>query len=173
MKKDGKEYKPPTTSFAVTTTNKLAYKPIESKEAYNTARLRPMTKTDRRPAKFDDQTMNKRFYQDWGIQPRLRYGDLHEANIYVAPVGEMASHSETMAAYDGKKLDEPTKPFLPASKQSGDPGQHDFRTVHKETYQGLRKPLCKAQAYLLQQELLRRKGLTAGGGTKQPVPAAT
>jgi hypothetical protein len=169
MKKDGKAYQPPTTSFAVATTNKLAYKPIESKDAYNTAKLRPMTNTDRRPAKFDDQTMNKRFFQDWGVQPRIRYGDLHEPNIYVPPVGKMASDSETQAAYDGKKLDEPTKPFLPANKQSEDPGKHDFRTVHKETYKGLRKPLCKAEAYLLQQEFQRRKGINS---SKQPVPAA-
>merc|ERR1711962_439602 len=109
--KDPKSYTAPTTKFTTTTTNKLTYKPIDVKEAYNAARVRPATNTKRQPAKFDDQTINKRFYKDWGVKPRIRYGDLHEANIYVAPVGNVASHSETMASYDGKVLAEPTRPF--------------------------------------------------------------
>ena len=151
----------------------VTYKPIASKDAYNTIRVCPMNTTERNPAKFDDQTINKRFYKNWGVKPRIRYGDLHEANIYVAPVGNMASHSETMASYDGKVLAEPTRPFLPTTKQAQDAGQQDFRTVHKETYKGLRKPLCKAEVYMLQKELLKRKGLSKTTGSKPTVPAAT
>ncbi|XP_071806992.1 uncharacterized protein [Asterias amurensis] len=162
MTKDPTEYIPPTTKFTTTTTNKMTYKPIESKDAYVVSKARPMTNTQRQPAKFDDQTINKRFYKDWGVKARIRYGDLHEANIYVPALGKMATESETMNKFEGKTLDQPTRPFVPANKPVEEAGKHDFRTVHMETYKGKRKPLCKAEAYILQQELLRQKGL---GGT--------
>ncbi|XP_038047944.1 stabilizer of axonemal microtubules 1-like [Patiria miniata] len=172
MLKDPKTYSVPTTKFTTTTTNKMTYKPIDTKDAYSTTRMRPMTNTDRQPGKFDDQTINKRFYKDWGVKPRIRYGDLHEANIYIPPVGHMAAHSETMANFDGKSLAEPTRPFLPATQPAEDQGKQDFRTVHKETYKGLRKPLCKAEAYMLQQELIRRKTMSKSNDPKQTVTAA-
>ncbi|XP_033119359.1 stabilizer of axonemal microtubules 1-like [Anneissia japonica] len=156
IRHDIDEYKPPEVSFETDTVNKLTYRPIEVRDA--PTHRRPHTNHKPRSAKFNDQTINKKFYKDWKVKPRIRYGDFHEAHSYVKPQGSMEIESWTGATYTTKKPDpDPVRNFKPEQTAIEHTGKFDFTTVHQATYKGTRPKMCKAQAYLLQQELKRRK----------------
>ncbi|XP_072166287.1 uncharacterized protein [Diadema setosum] len=160
MKKDSDKYNPPTVKFATDSSHKVDYRPIDAKDAYRQPNFRrPHTQGGMRSAKFYDQTTNKRFFRDWGAKPRIRYGDFHEANVYVKPRGKMEVESWNSSTYKHVSLDEPTPNFAPENKPMEHAGKQDFTTIHKMTYQGLRPKMCKSQLYLLQQEMKRRKAL--------------
>ncbi|XP_071959057.1 uncharacterized protein [Antedon mediterranea] len=160
IRHDLDEYKPPNVSFETNTTNKMTYKPIDLKAAHiPPSHRRPHTKQKPRSATFHDQTINKKFYKDWKVKPRVRYGDFHETtSSYVKPQGSMEIQSWTGATFTPKKS-EPVENFKPDPAPIEHSGQFDFMTVHQDTYKGTRPQLCKAQAYLLQQQLKTRKGL--------------
>lgn len=157
IRQGSEEYKPPTEKFETQTSTKVAFQPKHLDKAERVKARRPTSQTGRVPGKFDDRTTNKKFYKDWGTKPRVRYGDIQDGRIYIPPAEKMEAESWNQSIYKPVKLDEPTKPFLPVGQPVQDSGQHDFKTVHKETYVGYQPPLCKAQAYLMQQELLRQK----------------
>ncbi|XP_077985469.1 uncharacterized protein LOC144440086 [Glandiceps talaboti] len=156
MKKDNEKYEMPTVKFETMTCNKVDYRPIDIEASYQTPRVNPEYSATREPGKFDGKTMHMKFFQDWGIQPRVRYGDFHEANIYIPPKGDMRKTSTNTETYTAKKA-EPIANYKPDNKLAEKEGQHDFTTVHKETYTTLKLPMCPSQAYLLQQEIRKRR----------------
>jgi hypothetical protein len=106
--------------------------------------------------KFDDRTMSKDFFQNWGTQVRPRYGDFHENRPYVPPQTKFDHDSITKTSFIPKKY-VPLKDFKPEPKPVANEGDFDFRTVHMQTYvQPVVKP-CRAQLFLLQRELKRLK----------------
>ncbi|XP_787867.1 stabilizer of axonemal microtubules 1 [Strongylocentrotus purpuratus] len=159
MKKDSDTYNPPTIKFATDSSNKVDYRPIEDKSAYLQPNRRPHTQGGARSAKFYDQTTNNRFFRNWGAKPRIRYGDFHEAKIYIKPRGKMEVESWNSSTYKSLPLDEPTPNYKPHDEPVERSGEQDFTTIHKSTYKGQRPKMCKSQLYLLQQEMRRRKAL--------------
>ena len=156
IRTDNAEYEPPTVKFETETSNKRDYVPKE------------MPKMTMRPAppeshmqprgdfKFDDRTMSKDFFQNWGAQVRPRYGDFHENRPYVPPQTKFDHDSITKTSFIPKKY-VPLKDFKPEPKPVANEGDFDFRTVHMQTYvQPVVKP-CRAQLFLLQRELQRLK----------------
>ncbi|XP_070548491.1 stabilizer of axonemal microtubules 1-like [Ptychodera flava] len=158
MKKEPDKYEPPTVKFETMTSNKVDYRPIDLEKAYQTPRINPEYSATREPGDFDDKTMHKKFFQDWGVQPRIRYGDFHEANIYIPPKGDMRKTSTNTETFTAKQA-EPVKNYKPDDKPMVREGKQDFTTVHKETYTSLKLPMCPSQAYLLQQEIRKRRKL--------------
>ena len=101
--------------------------------------------------------MNKRYFKNWGAKPRVRYGDIRETLKYIPPREPMETETSTTSVFRKPIYIEQTKSFKPEDKAMEHSGKHDFTTVHKATYQGLRPKPCKATLYLLQQEMLKRK----------------
>lgn len=102
--------------------------------------------------RFDDRTMNKEFFKNWGPGTRVRYGDFHENKPYLPPQTKFEGASVTKSSFIPKKY-EFVKDFRPEHKQISKDGEIDFQTVHRETYiQPVIKP-CRAQLFLLQREL--------------------
>lgn len=156
IRTDNAEYEPPTVKFETETSNKRDYVPKEMpKMAMRPAQ--PEGQIQRRgDFKFDDRTMSKDFFQNWGPQVRPRYGDFHENRPYIPPQTKFDHDSITKTSFIPKKY-VPIKDFKPEPKPVGSEGEIDFRTVHRQTYvQPVVKP-CRAQLFLLQRELQRLK----------------
>lgn len=160
MKQGHQDYKPPEVKIECLTSMKAAYQPMKSIKVERARELRPTSQTGRNPGTFDDRTTNKKFYKDWGVQPRVRYGDLQEGRIYIPPSEKMQHESWNQSAYKPVKLEKRTESLKPVDAPVISKGQHDFKTVHKETYLGSQPPVCKAQAYMMQQELLRQQRIS-------------
>ncbi|PIK50339.1 hypothetical protein BSL78_12756 [Apostichopus japonicus] len=157
MKQGQEDYRPPNVKFESLTSMKAAFQPKDTMKVERITARRPTSQTGRNPGTFDDRTTNKKFYQNWGAQPRVRYGDLQEGRIYIPPADKMEKESWNQSSYKPVKLPDRVKPFKPEDQPINEVGTHDFKTVHKETYVGTQPPICKAQAYLMQQELLRQQ----------------
>ncbi|XP_002740383.1 uncharacterized protein LOC100368996, partial [Saccoglossus kowalevskii] len=156
MKKEVDTYEPPTVKFETMTSNKVDYKPIDVSANYHPPKMNPEHTATREQGKFDGRTMNMKHFQDWGVQPRIRYGDFNEANIYIPPKGEMRKTTTTKETFTPKK-GEAVKSFKPEDKAIARDGKQDFTTVHNETYKSLKLPMCPSQTFLLQQEIRRRR----------------
>ncbi|MGH0150914.1 UNVERIFIED_CONTAM: hypothetical protein FKN15_028705 [Acipenser sinensis] len=86
--------RPPADNLAInhslrlhTSPFNLAYQPIP----LNTLQLepikRPATVLKPHDARFEDNTANRVFFQDWGVQPRVRYGDPYDGSCIRPLVG--------------------------------------------------------------------------------------
>lgn len=144
--------------FHTDTTNSTTYKPTNVHSAY-IPRSKAIERARRIPtsAKFDDQTINKRYYKNWGAKPRVRYGDIRELASYHPPREPMETETSTTSVYRTPQDVQPTANFKPVDTAIAHSGKHDFSTVHRQTYQGEKPTQCKAQLFLMQQEIKKRK----------------
>ncbi|KAL5019479.1 hypothetical protein ScPMuIL_002371 [Solemya velum] len=155
-KTDGQDYKKPSEKFETETSHQRDYKPIDFTDAHVAKAVMPpmqMAKPDR---SFDDRTMSKEFFKDWGVKPRVRYGDFHENKPLVQPFDKFEGQSSMQRSYTPKK-GTPVKDFKPEDKGIGREGNIDFSTVYTDTYQKPKVKPCRAEIYLIQRELKRRK----------------
>lgn len=132
------------------------YRPIDLSRAYIARAVVPVQKVQKSDAKFDDHTMSKEFFRNWGPTTRVRYGDFHENRPYMPPTQKFEGESVQQASYTPKKW-EPTRDFKPEDKPVNSEGEFDFNTV---THMAYRKPdvkPCRAAVYLMQQELKRQR----------------
>ena len=106
--------------------------------------------------KFESNTSNKEFFQNWGAKPRVRYGDFHENRSYVPPQSKFEGASVTKSTYTTKRA-EPTRSFKPEQKTTVSDNKMDFGTSYGDTYTKKEMRMCRAQMYLMQQELKRRR----------------
>lgn len=156
IRTDFAEYAPPTVKFETETSNKRDYVPKELPKVL----MRPLPPEGqmqrREDFKFDDRTMFKEFFQNWGPQTRVRYGDFHENRPYIPPQTKFDHDSVTKTSFIPKKI-EHTKDFRPEYKPVAGEGEIDFRTVHRQTYMTPVVKPCRAQLFLLQRELKKLK----------------
>ncbi len=101
--------------------------------------------------------MNKRYFKNWGAKPRVRYTNIRDAVRYIPPREPMETKTSTTAVYRKPIYIEQLGTFKPVAKPMDHAGKQDFRTVHKETYQGLKPKPCKATLFMLQQEMRKRR----------------
>ncbi|XP_058865736.1 uncharacterized protein LOC117397339 isoform X3 [Acipenser ruthenus] len=131
----------------------LAYQPIP----LNTLQLepikRPATVLKPHDARFEDTTANRVFFQDWGVQPRVRYGDPYDGSC-IRPLGRFETETTNRSTFYQKAAEMVTN-CKPEHKPIEAVGEHDFTTVHQETYRPLNLPVCRLQAYLLQQQQMK------------------
>ncbi|XP_040272595.1 stabilizer of axonemal microtubules 1-like [Bufo bufo] len=129
------------------TVTKLAFLPHEPlpKEPSKRPRsvLRPIN------ARFDGTTHSRSVFQDWGIQPRRRYGDPVDG-VSMKPLVKLDSETTTGSTFIPRK-GEPMKKHKPAKDNLDLTGDQDFSTVHKETYRTPELPRCRMQVFLDQQ----------------------
>lgn len=148
--------------FQGDTVTKLAYQPIP----LNTLQLepikRPATVLKPHDARFEDTTANRVFFQDWGVQPRVRYGDPYDGSC-IRPLGRFETETTNRSTFYQKKAEMVTN-CKPEHKPIEAVGEHDFTTVHQETYRPLNLPVCRLQAYLSQQQQMK-------GNTPPAVPS--
>ncbi|XP_031817158.1 uncharacterized protein LOC100933053 [Sarcophilus harrisii] len=99
--------------------------------------------------KFQDVTTNKQFFQKWEVQPRIRYGDIHN-EVYVKPTLPFESLTTTKSSFT-PTIAKKVKLF----KQSNSikiEGNHDFSTVYKEAYRPPQLPSCSSLTHLIQNQ---------------------
>nr|XP_033775274.1 stabilizer of axonemal microtubules 1-like isoform X2 [Geotrypetes seraphini] len=111
---------------------------------------RPETVLKSLKAKFNGTTANKIFFQDWGVQPRIRYGDKYDG-LYLRPLARLEDETTTKSTFLPKKA-EKVKNCKPQHDFIELIGDQDFATVHRETYRPIPLPVCRLQTYLIQQQ---------------------
>ncbi|XP_005100135.1 uncharacterized protein LOC101864625 [Aplysia californica] len=156
-KKEDEEYKLPSVKFETETSQKRDFQPIELKSSdYSKIKIPQSSMGVPVDAEFEGKTMNKEFFQDWGIQPRVRYGDFHENRPYIPPKDPFQGQSVTQTSYIPKAA-EPVKFYKPEERPISKSGEINFQTVYQDEFQKKQARMCRAQVYLIQQELRRRK----------------
>lgn len=150
------EYVPPKETIDNETSNRRDYRPIDLSRAYISRAIVPVQKVQMSEAKFDDHTMSKEFFRNWGASPRIRYGDFHENRPYIPPQQKFEGHSVARDSFTPKKY-EPTKDFKPEDKPVNREGNFDFNTVTHMAYTKPEVKPCRAAVYLMQQELKRQR----------------
>ncbi|KAH9514973.1 hypothetical protein Btru_021553 [Bulinus truncatus] len=156
-KKVEEEYKVPSVKFETETNQKRDYQPIDLKAAESVKIKFPLSSLSlSADAKFDGRTMNNDLFQDWGAQPRVRYGDFHENRPYIPSKQPFTSQSVTQSTFVPKPLEAITRP-KPEDRPISKSGEVNFKTVYQDEFQKKHARMCRAQVYLIQQELKRRK----------------
>jgi len=157
------DYSLPAVKFETETCQKRDFKPIDINAAdYSKARIPQPSMGIPVDAKFDGKTMNNEFFQDWGIQPRIRYGDFHENRPYIPPRDPFNGQSVTQSSFEAKKA-EPVKFYKPEQRPVSKTGEVNFQSVYQTEFQKKEKRMCRAKIFLIQQELRRRKREKAAG----------
>ncbi|XP_041372775.1 uncharacterized protein LOC121386042 [Gigantopelta aegis] len=154
--KQADDYKPPDAKFASETSQMRDFKPIELSDATQTRAIIPPTHMHMSDVKFESKTSNNEFFQNWGTKPRVRYGDFHDNRPYVPPQSKFEGASVTQSTFTTKKA-EPTKSYKPEQKAASAEGRMDYGTSYSDTYTKKEIRMCRAQMYLMQQELKRRR----------------
>ncbi|XP_030077583.1 stabilizer of axonemal microtubules 1-like [Microcaecilia unicolor] len=146
------------------TVTKLSYPPLTQHRQPMEPIKRPTTVLKSLKAKFNDTTANKFFFQDWGTQPRIRYGDLYDG-LCLRPLARLDNETTTQSTFLPKKAEriQNCKPQHDSIELIGD---QDFSTVHRETYRPIPLPVCRLQTYLRQQQ----KEKEANKNLISPVP---
>ncbi|XP_043853685.1 uncharacterized protein LOC122750879 [Dromiciops gliroides] len=117
--------------FDDSTVTKVSYPP-PFKTIKEAAGKQP-TSTFRGPeVKFQDVTTNKQFFQNWGTQPRVRHGDIHD-RTYLKPMLPFESQTTTKSTFM-PTIAKKVKLFKPKSSGIRIEGNHDFTTVYREAY---------------------------------------
>uniref|UniRef100_H3B3D8 Stabilizer of axonemal microtubules 2 n=1 Tax=Latimeria chalumnae TaxID=7897 RepID=H3B3D8_LATCH len=80
---DTSRYRRPNLSSHVTNTTMM--QPLQLSKVHLEPIKRPRTLLKVNNAKFEDATVNKYFFKDWGVQPRIRYGDSHDG-VFIKPL---------------------------------------------------------------------------------------
>lgn len=156
-KKEEGEYHPPEIKFETETSQKRDFKPVDLKNVdFQRIKIPAASMGVPADAQFDGVTMNKEFFQNWGTQPRPRYGDFHENRPYFPPKDKFNAQSVTQTSFQGQ-LAPPVRSFKPENKPIARSGEVDFSTVYQSEFQKKEARMCRAQQYLIQQELRRRK----------------
>ncbi|XP_028665410.2 stabilizer of axonemal microtubules 1 [Erpetoichthys calabaricus] len=133
------------------TVTKLAFQsmPVALTESIN----RPRTALRVANGKFDDTTANKIFYSNWGVQPHVRHGDLYDGT-YVRPLGSFERQTTNRCQFY-QKHGEMVPSCKPQDKPVEAQGEHDFTTVHKETYRPISLPPCQLEIFMKQKQQLK------------------
>ncbi|XP_076457679.1 uncharacterized protein LOC143291611 [Babylonia areolata] len=152
------EFIPPTVKFETETSQKRDYQPIDvSVAAMPKASIPQSIMAPAGEATFDGVTMNSEFFKNWGAPPRVRFGDFHENRPYVPPQHPFKGESVTKSSFVPKKA-EPVTLYKPSERPSSKVGAKvDYTTSYGDEYQKKQARMCRAQVFLLQQELKRRR----------------
>lgn len=110
--------------------------------------------------RFEGMTTYKALHKNWGAKPRVRYGDFHEGHKYMPPKDKFDGNSTTLATFL-PKVAEPVHTYRPEETEYNKQGKLDFTTVNSETYKGHPIQICRAQAYILQQQLKQERSRKA------------
>ncbi|XP_074160297.1 uncharacterized protein LOC141563304 isoform X2 [Sminthopsis crassicaudata] len=87
--------------FDDSTVTKVSYPPHF--KTIKVAKAKQPTSIFRVPeAKFQDVTTNKQFFQKWDVQPRIRYGDIHN-EVYVKPTATSVAQLFIIPSSDSKQ----------------------------------------------------------------------
>ncbi|XP_066563782.1 stabilizer of axonemal microtubules 1 isoform X2 [Amia ocellicauda] len=132
--------------FQGDTVTKLAYQPLplNSLQAQPLQHRAPCLKVQ--PGLFHDTTASKEFFQDWGAQRRRRCGDPHDG-LYIKPLGKLESETTSSSTFIPKSTRR-VQNCRPEQRPVQAEGEHDFTTVHNDTYRPLSLPVCRLQLYL-------------------------
>jgi len=153
------EYAVPSVKIETETSQKRDYKPIKiNAEDYGKVAIPKASMGVPVDAEFDSKTMNNEFFQNWGIQPRVRYGDFHENRPYIPPRDPFSGESITQSSFHAKKA-EPVKLYKPEPRPISKSGEVDFNTVYQSEFQKKELRMNRAKVFVIQQELRRRKQL--------------
>jgi len=156
-KKEEEDYKLPAVKFETETSQKRDFQPIDIKGSdYSKIKIPQSSMGVPVDAEFEGKTMNKEFFQNWGIQPRVRYGDFHENRPYIPPQDPFQGQSVTQTSFIAKTA-EPVKFYKPEERPISKSGEVSYNTVYQDEFQKKQTRMCRAQVYLIQQELRRRK----------------
>lgn len=136
--------------FEGDTVTKLSYPPPPLNKVFLEPIKRPPTTLKTISTRFDDATASKFFFQDWGAQPRIRYGDGQDG-ISLRPLPKLEQETTTNSTYQPKK-GERVRNCKPAHDSIELFGDQDFSTVHRETYRPLPLHVCRLETYLQQQK---------------------
>ncbi|XP_029429298.1 uncharacterized protein LOC115074190 isoform X2 [Rhinatrema bivittatum] len=134
--------------FEGDTVTKLSYPPLALHSQPVEPIKRPTTVLKNNKGKFNDATVNKFFFQDWGAQPRIRYGDQYDG-LCLRPLARLENETTTQSTFLPKKA-ERVKNCKPEHDSIELTGEQDFSTVHRETYRPIPLPVCRLQTYLVQ-----------------------
>ncbi|XP_015193220.2 stabilizer of axonemal microtubules 2 isoform X1 [Lepisosteus oculatus] len=141
--------------FQADTETKLAYRPVP----LDSLQLEPLPRRDPvlkvQAGQFEDTTASKEFFQNWGVQRRARWGDLHDG-VYIMPTGKFEGETTNSRTFFRKKAEMVTS-FKPEHKPIQAEGEHDFTTVHRDTFRPLSIPPCRLQLYLAHQQQQSQK----------------
>nr|KAG5703578.1 hypothetical protein BaRGS_000963 [Batillaria attramentaria] len=161
------EYKQPEVKFETETSQKRDYRPIDlAKVETAKAVLPPTTMAPVSEAHFDGRTMNNEFFKNWGASPRIRYGDFHENRPYIPPTMPFEGESITKSSFVKKKM-EPVTLYKPAERPNSKANAKvNYSTSYTEEFQKKQVRMCRAQMYLMQQELKRRQRAAAALAAK-------
>ncbi|KAL8573901.1 hypothetical protein ACOMHN_029348 [Nucella lapillus] len=152
------DFAPPSVKFETETSQKRDYRPIDVSGAVATkASIPQRAMALANQSTFDGTTMNSEFFKNWGAQPRVRFGDFHENRPYVPPQQPFKGESITKSSFIPKQA-EPVTLYKPSDRPSSKTGAKvDYTTSYGDEYQKKQARMCRAQVFLLQQELKRRQ----------------
>ncbi|KAK7106010.1 stabilizer of axonemal microtubules 1-like [Littorina saxatilis] len=152
------EFAPPSVKFETETSQKRDFRPIDVSAATVTKMAIPQSMMSLPgEAKFDGHTMNSEFFRNWGSQPRVRYGDFHENMPHIPPMQPFNGESITKSSFVEKKA-EPIVNYKPSDRPSSKPhAKVDYTTSYAHEYKQKQARMCRAQVYLMQQELKKRQ----------------
>ncbi|XP_067826832.1 stabilizer of axonemal microtubules 1-like isoform X2 [Heptranchias perlo] len=140
-------------SIDANTVTKTAYKLMPLTELQHLTR--PMTMQNTFGRKFDDRTVYKNFFKNWGPKVVIRHGDLHDGP-FIPPPGKIQSTSITRRDFTPKNV---CKPMNSVGQQN--------TTVDRKGSSPTTLPMCRLHVYLLHQRLKGMKTCT------RPAPIAS
>lgn len=138
-KKEEPPYQPPEEKFADTTQTKEDYKP---KSPIKINKIRPPTRMAANEARFSSDTAYKSAFKHYTV-PYVRYGDFHEASIYLKPsVKFHQDGSVTTGDFKGAQGGRPRELIVPQSKLQLEQGKMEGSTSYKDAFSRKELPTC-------------------------------
>ncbi|XP_074653113.1 uncharacterized protein LOC141907391 [Tubulanus polymorphus] len=153
-------YEPPTVPMDGVTWQRAVYTPKDLSDAQNNRALPPRQAIRGKAGNFEKNTHYMEQFKAYKPEQRYRLGDFHEAYKYaVMPkIDKLAEvTSTTHRTYTVPQNAEIRESFKPEAKPIASKGKHDFTTIHQADYQPLKVNLCRAQVFLLQQQIKQRR----------------
>ena len=148
LKPEDKEYTSPGTKFATTTITKEDFK---RREAAQIPKIRPPTRTEPFKAKFFDETAYKAQFKPFKSAPFVRYGDFHEANVYLKPLVKFHQDgSVTRQDFKGAEGGRPSTSLKPKQRLERVDGEISGVTAYSEAYRRKKLPYCSYLNYVNQ-----------------------
>lgn len=150
LKPDNKPYTPPKVKFAVTTQSKEDFK---GREAARMVKIRPPSRIEASKAKFFDETAYKSQFKHHKNVPYVRYGDFHEASIYLKPVVKFhQGGSVTTQDFSGADGGRPSTTFKPVQEIERTGGTVSGITMYKDAFGRKNLPDCSYLKWVSEHE---------------------
>ncbi|XP_025100307.1 uncharacterized protein LOC112567734 isoform X2 [Pomacea canaliculata] len=149
------KYKCPSVKFETETSHKRDYRPVNVTTLQaNTICVPTGTMALAQDTFFDGHTTNSEFFKNWHPPRRIRFGDFHENKPFIRHL-PFQGQSVTHATFTPKEIQHMAA-FKPVERTVSS-GKVDYTTSYKEEYQKKELRMCRAQIYLLQQEMRRQR----------------